>query len=357
MTPHAKLAIADSVGSEVGVPYCAHEVTRRRTDLPRLLQPAFTLVELLVVIAIIGVLVALLLPAVQAAREAARRSQCVNNMRQIGVATQNYVTARGRLPSCGTGWDKARTAFGGFSTLVQLLPYLEQGTISFQVDFKTHVWHGNNLTSGVWKNQPSVYLCPSDDALGRVVSVPGYPWGRSNMAVCVGTGSSAPPHLTGNDIWVTKPEARPSNKQDLRTDGAFYLETGRRLQEFEDGLSMTAFGSELLAGRVDTASTVYDTDYRGRWMMPFEGGAAYSHKTTPNSSVPDQMYFCCVSYPEMPCVEPVGFFSEYYAARSLHPGGVNLMFGDGHVGFYSDSVDNKVWSALATLQGGEIATE
>ncbi len=128
----------------------------------------------------------------------------------------------------------------------------------------------------------------------------------------------------------------------------------RRLGDFSDGLSTTAFGSELLAGRVDSAASVYDTDHRGRWVMPFEGGAAYSHRTTPNTSEPDVMPYCCVSSEDMPCIVQGGLGDEYYAARSRHPGGVNVLFGDGHAEFYENSVDLKVWRALATVKGGEI---
>ena len=88
--------------------------------------------------------------------------------------------------------------------------------------------------------------------------------------------------------------------------------------------------------------------------MPFEGGAAYSHMTTPNSSIPDRMPYCCVSFPDMPCEIQGGLQDEYFAARSMHPVGVNVLFGDGHVAFYEDEVDLDTWQALATARGNEI---
>jgi prepilin-type N-terminal cleavage/methylation domain-containing protein/prepilin-type processing-associated H-X9-DG protein len=305
----------------------------------------FTLVELLVVIAIIGILIALLLPAVQAAREAARRMQCTNNMKQIGLAVHNHATALGRLPSAGLGWNDAMTGWRGMSTLVQVLPYLENESVTFQVDFDKRIWD----QVAAWKNPMPVYCCPSDSAYGRLS------WhtvSRSNMAVCVGTAGSFK-NLPGNrNFEIIKPANRAG--MDLKTDGAFYLEVGRGLNEFTDGLSTTALASEILAGRVDTGPSVYATDHRGRWVMPFEGGAAYSHRTTPNTSEPDVMTYCCVSSPDMPCVIQGDLQDEYFAARSKHPGGVNVLFGDGHVEFYDDTVDLTLWRALATVAGSEL---
>ena len=316
----------------------------RRTSDSRPLH-GFTLVEVLVVIAIIGVLVTLLLPAVQSAREASRRMSCTNNMKQIGLAMHNHVTARRQLPSAGVGWNDALTGWRGFSALVQLLPYLEEGTVTFQVDFQARIWDQR----AAWRNPMPMYRCPSDEADGR------WSWhevSRSNMAFCVGTGASFK-NAPGNRAFE---QTRPADRvgMDLETDGAFYLEVGRGLREFTDGLSKTAFGSELLAGRVDDEVSVYASDHRGRWVMPFEGGAAYSHNTTPNSSVPDVMPYCCVSFPDMPCVVQGGLQDEHYAARSKHPGGVDVLLGDGHVDFYEDEVDFRIWQALATVRGGEV---
>src|SRR5436853_28198 len=110
----------------------SNQIVTQDGPMPRRTRPAFTLVELLVVIAIIGILVALLLPAIQAAREAARRSQCMNNMRQVGIGLHNHVSAKGKLPSGGEGtvWTPGSigTGFDITSTYTQLLPYLEEVT-------------------------------------------------------------------------------------------------------------------------------------------------------------------------------------------------------------------------------------
>ena len=186
----------------------------------------------------------------------------------------------------------------------------------------------------------------------RTAGCRGIPSAVRTWRFCVGTAGSFK-NAPGNRSFEYTPPAN-RNGMDLETDGAFYLEDGRSFNEFADGLSTTVFASEILAGRVDTAASVYDTDHRGRWVMPFEGGAAYSHHTTPNTSEPDVMPYCCVSSEEMPCVVQGGLEDEYYAARSRHPGGVNVLLGDGHVEFYENTVDLQVWRALATVRGGEI---
>src|SRR3954453_13906666 len=136
-----------------------------RDRIRRAISGAFTLVELLVVIAIIGILIALLLPAIQAAREAARGSQCMNNMRQVGIALHNNVTAKRKLPSGGEGtnWATNGTGFDTQSTFTQLLPYLEEVTIADRFDFK-YAYNDlarpqNQLAA---KSEIAAFRCPSN---------------------------------------------------------------------------------------------------------------------------------------------------------------------------------------------------
>jgi prepilin-type N-terminal cleavage/methylation domain-containing protein/prepilin-type processing-associated H-X9-DG protein len=145
-------------------------IAGRTEALPIQVQPkfsGFTLIELLVVIAIIGILVALLLPAIQAAREAARRSQCMNNLRQVGVAMHNHVTAKNLLPSGGEGTDwtpsAIGTAFGMHSTFTQLLPYLEERTVADQFDFKYPYNHKDRpQNQEAAKASITIFRCPSN---------------------------------------------------------------------------------------------------------------------------------------------------------------------------------------------------
>ena len=168
-------------------------------------KQGFTLVELLVVIAIIGVLVALLLPAVQAAREAARRSQCTNNLKQIGLALLNYETAFKEFPSGRTGCERttsdpscANASLDGTSGFVPILPYLELQNVYDMFDFSAFVWQGGN---GSWRSvgrneeavsqRPTVYVCPSDQAEPIRVSTGGVTEGLesgvASYALCMGS--------------------------------------------------------------------------------------------------------------------------------------------------------------------------
>ncbi|MBI2824034.1 MAG: DUF1559 domain-containing protein [Planctomycetia bacterium] len=316
----------------------------------------FTLVELLVVIAIIGILIALLLPAVQAAREAARRSQCTNNLKQIGLATHNYADALGRFPEgatgCGTG------GWHGESAFLLILPYFEQGTVLSTYNFNYRIYDTRvNLT--VAGMQFPTFLCPSDDAGGRqlyFLNDPTNTRGRSNYAVSFGSSTYLP-----NGTWSDLVSCVSRAGKNLRTDGAFCPEYGHMFADFLDGTSQTALASEILAGKVDGigCTSSKPCDHRGAWAWGDMGYAIYTHRDTPNTSVGDAMDPReCVPSPGMPCdasSAPVGRRElEHVAARSMHAGGVNLAFVDGHVGFYTNIVDLATWRAISTIASGEV---
>jgi len=339
-------------------------------------RSAFTLVELLVVIAIIGILIALLLPAVQAAREAARRIQCTNHMKQVGVAVHNHENDKRRLPSSMIGYlPNGGPEWTGFTAQTQLLPYLEEMAIYDGIDFTNRWLASINQKAG--KAAVPVYTCPSDNSLGRIYATVGTPphhltgtqfeWSRSNFVVCAGSSTMTPlslgqlqqPLWKRSAPWI-KPPIPPLSE--FKSDGPFVLEVGRKLSEFTDGLSNTVLGSEVLAGRDERGNPgngdKYDT--RGIWFQGFGGGAIYEHKHTPNSSNPDcaTNNTACAPFPppvDMPCVVCTHSISEsYFSARSMHPGGVNVLFGDGHVEFVADDVDLVTWQAAATVAQGEI---
>jgi prepilin-type processing-associated H-X9-DG protein/prepilin-type N-terminal cleavage/methylation domain-containing protein len=297
----------------------------------------FTLVELLVVIAIIGILIALLLPAVQAAREAARRMQCSTNLKQVGLAMLNYENTYKMLP---IGMNIALPVFKAHSALTALLPYVEQEDLYSRYDFRLRIYDPSGVNLRVTCIHIPAYLCPSDDAAGRIMNGA---FARSNMVVCFGSATVG------------------KSATDWTTDGAYQRDICKRLADFTDGTSSTAVASEVIAGRDDNYSDDHCFDARGVWSEGSSMGAcAYTHLNTPNSSVGDALLIDsgqrnCVPDIKMPCSDSAGntYWGEYAAARSRHPGGANVAFADGHVSFYTDTVDWQTWRALGTISGAE----
>ena len=313
----------------------------------------FTLVELLVVIAIIGILIAMLLPAVQAAREAARRIQCTNNLKQIGLSILNFEVQYQALPAGATHLE-ADGSPAEYSMFLLIQPFLEQGNIFARYDFndKSRVYDNQEVT----KAQIPGYLCPSDDAKGRRWRAL---YARSNYVACFGTAmQSRLPESVLNESGGTPGILWTSVDLDgdlMDTDGYFRMQgkrTGRRLRDITDGTSHTIMVSELLAGKVDAGDNIgYDS--RGLWILTWMGDSMYTHFLTPNSSAGDGMHpSTCRHSTDMPCSH-LGHEMGYAAARSRHPGGVVAVSGDGHVGFYSDSIDFFAWQALATYSGAD----
>ena len=295
---------------------------------------AFTLVELLVVIAIIGVLVALLLPAVQAAREAARRTHCLNNFKQVGISLLNHHDSQGALP-IGVRVTQKGVVVPDHSGLLMLLPYLEQDNIPY--DFSLRQYHDDNLYAV--SLTVGTYVCPSDDAAGRKI----YGVSRSNTVLCFGSGG-----FTSQE-WEY---GEPDHPDEVETNGAFQIDVGRTLKEFTDGTSHTVMASEVISAKHDEPPL---TDYRGVWTFVIHG-CNYTHYDTPNNSNPDVMFpsTCVDAPPEMPCQQAAGFDASTWhtAARSRHPGGVNAVFADGHTSFFSDDISLATWQAVGGRNDG-----
>jgi len=316
-------------------------------------QKAFTLVELLVVIAIIGILIALLLPAVQAAREAARRMQCSNNLHQIGVAMLNHENQQGELPEGNMGCSNDTGIWLGFSAFCRILPYLEQGSSYAQFDFDLY-WHQGSNPRAASADIPS-YQCPSDDAAGRICSIRPVAgatadWSRSNYVLCFG-----PERYWQPGHW---PQGKcDTSKTDLDTGGPFMMHYPRKLRDFTDGTSKTIIVSEVRSGkRSDYTQANSLVDLRGLW-PGYAVLSSYLHLNTPNSSVPDGLlssHCDAISKATAPCVGGTSWDNLNTTARSYHPGGVNVVFADGHVDFYTDAVDLDIWQALSTIRGGEV---
>ncbi|PQO25572.1 prepilin-type cleavage/methylation domain-containing protein [Blastopirellula marina] len=341
-------------------------------------KKAFTLVELLVVIAIIGILIALLLPAVQQAREAARRMSCSNNLKQMGLAMHNYAsTFSEQLPGCGAGDSD-------FSPLARMLPYCEQTNVSNLIDFKIPV--RNEFGPELWEaagTPISMYLCPSDpEPVMGTREATGYEseatdqFGSENVPVAganyfmnkgSGVGGKSETHLSSG----------PSN-------GMASFGDEFRLRDVTDGLSNTIVFSESRRrsnhGVVPSTPTAQDNIARASgnspsaWAEAFENGTSSIDDPAFLSSVSDWSYGRMVSWMRARDVSGVVFPPRFtpnfkagpdlyvrsgiaYGARSYHTGGVNAGLCDGSVRFVSDSIDREVWWALLTRNGGEVIGE
>ena len=268
---------------------------RSNTPLP-ICRPrfcrGFTLVELLVVITIIGILIALLLPAVQAAREAARRSQCVNNLKQIGLGLHLHAESKGFLPD-GHYWkagSDGNTDGDEATWITYLLPYVEQSGLAAAIDLSKGFGCGDNAT--VISTALPLFECPSADPVKfqrAWVSIPPG-WARGSYAANNGIGPMR--ESTTDDLPLHRPAVTVGGTSFKNEGGVFYMNSQMPLANITDGLSNTAFVSEVSGASPD--------DERGTLHYP--EGPLYQHNYTPNSNTPDGLEDgCCVSVPNAPC--------------------------------------------------------
>jgi len=316
--------------------------TGKRNSFSRPLH-GFTLVELLVVIAIIGVLVALLLPAVQAAREAGRRSQCQNHLRQWGLAMQNMHSATGTLPA-GTKGGPRRV------WVVLIWPYVEGGNIYAQFD-QTVGFHGPPNTyvyteDGTYASRAPIYYCPSDRPGGMWK---GDPYWRARGNYNINWGNMADPYNPNDPAQNPDQGYAPFGLIDFHSYG---MPRTSSFKHFTDGTSNTMLMSESIMAADD-----FDFDIRGDFLNDGRPCHQYMTLNTPNTGIDISPYCHPTNYPNNPPCTNSGSQYAHKAARSRHPGGVQVLFADGHLEFVADSVALNVWRALGTMNGGEVVAE
>ena len=358
-------------------------------------RTGFTLIELLVVIAIIGVLVALLLPAVQQAREAARRTQCRNNLKQIGLAMHNYLDSFSQFPPGRMAPSRGQAVgmpcwYGHVSPLYHILPYIDQANIYNQLNqSETRVRMGSPLcTRNAFVRTVALpaFMCPSDPRHSSGNNTNSY---RANFGAHVYAGRRFGSDINVDPVYTPRAAAA----LDGALGGSFGDNGGIKMSQFTDGTSNTIMYSERIIGTAaaaanlgnymfrsggsnlvtassptnDTASVVAacatgdatdPNNYRTDWgwtsgddpawyYSSFQQGA-YNHVQTPNFPRPD----CgCGSIPDDEHVVAI------ITARSYHTGGVHSLLADGSVRFVSNSIDLGVWQAAGTRAGGETLGE
>ena len=311
---------------------------------------AFTLVELLVVIAIIGILIALLLPAVQAAREAARRLQCSNNLKQMALAVLTYQNAQGRFPAGLT----ITTSHN--SWMVRVMPYMELGSSSLNWNYDQGYSVYPSINIPILEAEYASFLCPSDGAEPYPMHSGRALYSMANYVACFSpSGMMVAPDTPNyiHDLCYKDAAYNPSAGETPVRSALFNVNVFRELNAITDGLSNTIAVSEVVLP-ADAGAGRFDV--RGAWWHGF--GMFYSHRRTPNTLIPDSMWpGYCNSVPGAPCLNSSPCWGTFdIAARSMHPGGVKAAKIDGSVNFYSDDVSVEVWQALGSINGGEITS-
>jgi prepilin-type N-terminal cleavage/methylation domain-containing protein/prepilin-type processing-associated H-X9-DG protein len=279
-------------------------------------RTGFTLIELLVVIAIIGILVGLLLPAVQAAREAARRIQCTNNLKQIGIGLHNYHDAHGTLPF-GYGFEPGYS-WGGFGWGLSVLCQVEQRPLFDACNFDLALWTPENST--VMRSPITTFLCPTDEtSQGRFLERDGLNYAMASYVASFGPGDM------------------DDDPEDQR--GLFGRNSAIRFADVADGLSQTLALSERHNGRFSVESNGGHLVAETVWMgaVKEEPADDHAHTTLFQSGH-----------------APTSLRMDDRDAASRHPGGANFAFGDGSVRFLKSTIDLATYRAASSRAGGEV---
>ena len=293
----------------------------------------FTLIELLIVIAIIGILIALLLPAVNSTREAARRTQCRNNVKQIALAMHGHHESHGVFPA------GARSRHYG-TWVVDLFPYIEQDAMFDQYVLTSRYQYSPNVE--VLSNRVAVYTCPSDTPISSwtFCDIPNY-----NYAVNLGNTSNFREPTWNGVTFSTGPFHSSNNGGTSDPNTPVY-----GFAHLRDGSSQTLMIGEIRQGQ-------NDDDLRG--LTTWGPGCGFTAHNAPNSPTPDYLDngWCPAAsqtIAQWPCQPATSANPVNATARSRHTGGVNTAFCDGSVHFISNDIDITTWRNLSTMRGGEV---
>ncbi|MCO6456600.1 MAG: DUF1559 domain-containing protein [Pirellulaceae bacterium] len=336
-------------------------------------QSGFTLVELLVVIAVIGVLVSLLLPAVQAAREAGRRMSCGNHLKQIGLAIHNYEGVYGVLPAGYVAFaDYARIASlpaedydavtwdaaPGWAWSAQLLPYLEQTPLAERFDPRLPAWDPA-LAQAVATRLP-VFLCPSatggSDAF-VLVDAAGAPLRKAGRSLLFGRSHYVASHGQ-EECWgdCSGPAGGYGGQVSLLADGPFYRNSRVKFADVTDGLSNTVFVGEHTSRLSDKT-----------WVAVVPGAAVHPKVQSPANAVESAATLVLAhSGPALgesdalgnPIIHPPNFPTLHVGQMMAeHPGGAMILLGDGSVRFVAETINLQIFAALSSIGEGEVVDD
>lgn len=298
------------------------------TFSPQKRRTGFTLIELLVVIAIIAILIALLLPAVQQAREAARRTQCRNNLKQIGLAVHNYHDVYGMIPPGWIGVDLMSgepqvEGANGWSWASKLLPYLDQMPLYNQINFRLTVQDPLNQTPRL--SPLSVFICPSDQNTSKKFML------KDGMGadICELSLSNYPGMFGDGDIDACEGQPAPFI---CSGTGMFFHNSAIRFSQVSDGLTNT-----LMVGERKTKAK---DDWYSTWNgVVLDGEEASVRVVGTTDHTPNN---------------PANHFDDF---SSYHVGGAIFALGDGSVRFIGENLDHTLYQHLATKSGGEVVGE